>query len=95
MGGGGEAVVVGHVRDVVVLVGKRRDDVLKARGGASPSLMRPGCFVAREGDLGARATEGDALPVVGVVKGTVVAAPPAWVRAMNHGGAGGEMGCGD
>jgi len=59
--------------------------VLEAQAGASPMLGGPGCLVASKGGLGARLADGDVLQEVRVVERTMGAAPPAWVRTMDHG----------
>ena len=71
---------------VLVLVGERREDVLKTWAGASLMLGGPGCLMASEGSLGARLTDSNALQEVCVIKQTVGAAPAAWVQTMDHGG---------
>ena len=85
-GGGGGAVVVAHgrVAVVLVLVRERRDDVLKARAGCSPSLGGPGCLMTSKSGMGARAGDGDALQEVCVVERKLSAAPLAWIRTMDH-----------
>ena len=78
-------VAHGRVTVVLVLVGERRDNVLEAQAGASPMLGGPGCLMTSKGGLGARLADGDVLQEIRVVERTMGAAPPAWVRTMDHG----------